>query len=478
MRRHPLVIEFHAAHLLSRIAGLGKRLAASGFDAVWLMGVWERSPAGRRKAVEEPSLQRRYAQLLPKWSEADIAGSPYAIHDYRPDASFGGEQALAECRKGLKKNGLDLIVDFVPNHLAIDHPWTSLHPERFIELTAAQREKHPEWGFRTEAGRWLAHGRDPYFAPWTETAQLNALSPQTRAAMIEELLRIAGWADGVRCDMAMLCLNRIFAQTWRDVLPPGPLPQTEFWQDVIAAVRREYPNFIFIAEAYWDLEWELQQIGFDFTYDKILYDRLRNAGAEQVRAHLLADKDYQEKSVRFIENHDEPRAVAAFGKERSLAAAAVAATLPGMRFFHDGQMEGYTQHVPVQLGRAIKEAADPAVQAFYARLLPVASDAVLHEGVWTLLQPSPAWEGNVAHRELLAWSWRKADQWVLVVVNYSGAEAQGRIPLPIPDQAQPAITLKDRLQGSAYARDSREMRSPGLYVSLPPWGVHLFSFTA
>src|SRR5690606_525853 len=119
--------------------------------------------------------------------------------------------------------------------------------------------------------------------------------------------------------------------------------------------RAEHPDLLFIAEVYWDLEWALQQQGFDYTYDKRLYDRLRAADARPARDHLHAEMAYQERLLRFIENHDEPRAAAAFGVQRSMAAAVLSFTVPGARLLHDGQLEGRTVKTPVQLGRRMAE---------------------------------------------------------------------------------------------------------------------------
>ena len=137
---------------------------------------------------------------------------------------------------------------------------------------------------------------------------------------------------------------------------------------MIGRVKAAHPDFTFIAEAYWDMEWTLQQQGFDYCYDKRLYDRLLHEGAESVRGHLTAGLDYQDKLVRFIENHDEPRAAATFGP-RARAAAVVAATLPGARLYHDGQLEGRRTHIPVFLARGPEEAPDEDLRAFYAELL-------------------------------------------------------------------------------------------------------------
>jgi hypothetical protein len=132
--------------------------------------------------------------------------------------------------------------------------------------------------------------------------------------------------------MAMLFLNSIFERTWGS--RAGPRPPTEYWVDVISAIKKKHSGCLFIAEAYWDLEWELQQQGFDFCYDKKLYDRLEHSDAESIRLHLCADLAYQGKLLRFIENHDEPRAAASFSAAKHRAVALTAVTLPGIKLFH------------------------------------------------------------------------------------------------------------------------------------------------
>ena len=136
--------------------------------------------------------------------------------------------------------------------------------------------------------------------------QLNAFSQDLRDAHVATLRDIADQCDGVRCDMAMLMMNETFARTWGERV--GPAPAGDYWPEVIAAVREDHPDFCFIAEAYWDLEWALQSQGFDYCYDKRLYDRLLHETAEDVRLHLTADTGYQQRLLRFVENHDEPRA--------------------------------------------------------------------------------------------------------------------------------------------------------------------------
>src|SRR5262249_21557862 len=230
---------------------------------------------------------------------------------------------------------------FVPNHTALDHPWVTEHPEFYVAGSeeALAREPANYCRLATPSGPCiLAYGRDPYFPGWPDTLQLNYRHAKLRTAMQEELCRAADRCDGLRCDMAMLLLPDVFARTWGAASVPrdGSAPvDTPFWPEALARVRQNHPGFVFMAEGYWDLEWTLQQQGFDYTYDKRMYDRLhaRNAGA--VRGHLHADPEFLRKSVHFLENHDEPRAAAAFPRPVHRAAAVLTFLVPGMRFFHE-----------------------------------------------------------------------------------------------------------------------------------------------
>src|SRR5271166_2474742 len=365
-------------------------VAAYGFDAVWLMGVWERSPAGIAIANRNEGLLTDFRRALPDFRAEDNVGSPYCVRRYVVDEHLGGPKGLAVARKELAKRGMRLVLDFVPNHVAPDHPWASEHPEYFIQGSAEDACNDPASFIQTDKAVF-ACGRDPYFPAWPDVLQLNAFQPGLRSAVLETLSDIASQCDGVRCDMAMLLLNSVFERTWD--LRAGPKPATEYWDDVIPAVKLKNPELRFIAEAYWDLEWELQQHGFDFCYDKRLYDRLEHDNAESVRLHLCADLAYQEKLLRFLENHDEPRAAATFSPAKEQAAAVTISSLPGAKLFHEGQFEGRKVRLPVFLGRRPAEPIDEPLQAFYAKLLAAINAPVFRDGEWKLCARS-GWPDN------------------------------------------------------------------------------------
>ena len=447
------------------------RLRDSGFDLVYLLGIWQRSPIGREIARATPSLFPSYEAALPLWRPRDVVGSAFSIAAYEPDARIGTFDDLDAVREKLHARGMRLIVDFVPNHLGFDHRWIDEHPDRFVTAPEDRHRGEPD-AFRRVEGtdgqvRFIACARDPNFPPWTDVAQLDYSKPGVRAAMIDVLRSIAEHADGARCDMAMLVLSDVFRRTWSHLA--GPVPPEEFWGTAAEAL----PRFLLLAEVYWNLEARLQHLGFSFTYDKTLYDRLRAGSAPDVRAHLTADLSYQRRMARFIENHDEPRSSDAFGPRVTAAAVAIA-TLPGLRFFGDGQLEGRRVRVPVQLGAVADEPVDAALADFYRRLLEISNDPIFHAGEWQLSDIVPI-DGSSS--QVLAWQWRATrGECRLVVVNLGASTAQARVDvrgdLPQGDR----IAFEDRLNGQLYERGRSELAADGLYVRLDAGGAHVFAW--
>lgn len=439
-------------------------------DAVWAMGIWERSPAGVAMALKNEALRQAFLEALPDMTLEDVTGSPYCIRGYEVDPALGGREGLAAARAELAKRGIGLILDFVPNHVAPDHPWSLSHPEFFIQGTEDDLARAPNEFFRA-GDVIIANGRDPNYAPWPDVAQLNAFHPGLRAAIIETLIDVGSQCDGLRCDMAMLMTTDVFRHTWGE--RAGEPPAQEYWPEILAASRAIYPDLRFIAEVYWDMEWAMQQQGFDFCYDKKLYDRLTQETAESVRGHLGTDPEYQDRLVRFIENHDEPRAAGVFTGEKGRAAAVTALTLPGAKLLHEGQLEGYHVRLPVFLSRRPTEPDDSSLQGFYRRLLPLLHLPALRDGEWRLCALN-GWPDNFSYNNLVAWCWRAGEERAVVIVNLSDQPSQARVQLPWPDLAEQNWVFEDLLAGELYERAGDEVLNMGLYVDLSAWGRHIF----
>lgn len=450
------------------------RITAIGFDWVWLLSVWRTGAAGQRVSRSDPVWRREFKETLPDLRDEDIAGSGFAVTGYTVHPDLGGDEALARLRERLQTRGLRLMLDFVPNHTALDHPWVEDHFDYYMPGTEAELERAPQNYIRIKHGngnRLLAHGRDPYFPGWSDTLQLDYANPATQEAMIGELLRIAGQCDGVRCDMAMLVLPDVFERTWGRRAPL-------FWPTATRRVRERVPGFLFMAEVYWDLEWTMQQQGFDYAYDKRLYDRLREGHARPVREHLHAGLDYQNKLARFLENHDEPRAAATFAPGVHEAAAIVTYLSPGLRFFHQGQLEGHKKRISPHLVRGPLERTDAALQQFYEHLLAVLSQPTVRDGEWRSLECVPAWDGNWTRDCFVASLWQGGDgQRCLVAINYAGNQSQCYVHLALPDLNGRMVRFKDLMGPAGFDRSGNELLSRGLYLDVAPWGYHVFAMS-
>ncbi len=447
------------------------RLAELGFDWIWLLSVWQTGPGAQHVSRSNAGWRREFEETLPDLREEDIAGSGFAITGYTVHTNLGGDAALARLRERLKRRGLKLMLDFVPNHMGLDHPWLEEHPEHFIQGTEHDLAGAPQnyIRFHRRGGDLiLAYGRDPYFSGWPDTLQLNYANPATQEAMIGELVRIAGQCDGVRCDMAMLVLPDVFERTWGQRAPL-------FWPTATQRVRDRVPGFLFMAEVYWDLEWTLQQQGFDYAYDKRLYDRLREGSARPVRDHFRAGLNYQDKLARFLENHDEPRAAATFSPEVHQAAAAISFLSPGLRFFHQGQFEGRMKRISPHLVRGPQELVNEQLAEFYDHLLAVLRQPTVRNGQWQLLEATPGWDGNWTHDCCLAFGWQGPEGETLVVaVNYASNQSQCHVRLPFPELTGKKWQLQDQLRPSSYEWNGDDLQGRGLYLDLAPWQACVF----
>jgi hypothetical protein len=492
---HPLLYEVNVRVLLNTLSRrLGKSVTLGtipdelldewrdlGFDAVWLMGVWKTGGLARSIAQNHQGLREEYTRALPDWNEMDVEGSPYSVQAYAVHPTLGTGKDLAALRKRLASRGLGLILDVVCNHTARDCDWVRSHPEYYIQGRTREEVGMPDYYFKVDTVRGervLAFGRDPTFPGWTDTAQLNIMSAPAREAIIGELQRIAGMCDGVRCDMAMLLLSDIFRRTWgeRAATAGEQASLPEFWKAAVDAVKKDFPRFVFLAEAYWNREWDLQQLGIDYTYDKVLYDRLLKEGAYSSRGHLKAEMDFQRRCVRFLENHDEPRLAHLVKSEAwKFAAATVVATVPGMMLIQEGQMEGRETRVPVQLVRRPDETVSERTRSFFERLFWIITHPVFRKGEWSLSTIRPAWHDNQTWQNFIVSWWHEAgigDR--LVVVNYAPLSGQCYVDIPPERLNVPALEFRDLLGDAVFVREKAGLAVKGMYFDLPPYGIHIF----
>jgi 1,4-alpha-glucan branching enzyme len=490
MSNHPSIYEINIRTFLKAFDSENKKgtlsdvpfsfwenLKVKGIDFVWLMGIWKTADSVIKKCCFQDDLVDSYKKALKDFKEEDVIGSPYAVDVYEVNESLSTKNELIEFKFKLNSLGIGLILDFVPNHFSSDSKLIKTHPFLFLQGDEENLQFDLHTFYKPENGnnKIFAHGRDPFFPAWTDTVQVNYFNKEARDFLLNEIISIMDLCDGLRCDMAMLPLNNIFNNTWLGIISKFNInkPETEFWADAIKVIKQKRKDFILIAEAYWDLEWNLQQLGFNFTYDKKLTDSLLKNNPFEVYHHLMAEKDYQIKSVRFIENHDEHRAVTQYGKDKSLAAAVIISTIQGMRFYHHGQFEGKKIKLPVQLRREPKEATQKDVNKFYNKLMNITNNKILDFGTWELLHPFEAWEGNNSCYNILCWIWKHEDKNMIVAVNYSESIAHCKVKFNLEKKGE--VVFHDLLHNSKYKRYSEEISNFGLYIELKGYQSHIFN---
>jgi hypothetical protein len=449
-------------------------LATQGFHIVWLMGVWQRSPLSRQLALQNPANAAQFTLALPNWKSEDVISSPYAVTAYIPDQRIGNWAALDAAREKLRSRGIGLFLDFVGNHTALDHPWMREHPDYYVQASQEEFQKNPTFYYTqstAQGPQYIALAKDPYFPPWQDVAQLNHFNPALRAAQLTDLRSIAAHCDGIRCDMAMLQLNAIFDSNWRRLLGNTPPPEKEFWTEARAAV----PNLILLAEAYWGTEQRLLDLGFSYSYDKTLYDAVRDINIAKIRDRLSSFPERQSDFARFMENHDEQRRAIVFPNDRLAAVGTLLSTLPGMRFYHQGELEGRRIHLPITLRAAADEPPDPFATNFFQKILRITKQDVFHEGKWSQLDVAP--EGDAPTDSLLVYEWRSPKAWKIIAVNLAAYTSQGRVHLA--DRVSPTqnYIFNDELNHVPYDRTGQELHDIGLFIRRDAFQAHLFDIT-
>lgn len=478
----------HPASLDDIPDSLLETLASQGFNWLYMLGIWETGQEGLRISQNNGPLYNELYAIFPDLAPEDICGSCFAIAGYHVHPDFGDDASLARLRSRMHRYGLKLMLDFVPNHTAIDHPWTWEHPEYYINGKIKDLERQPGlyfWAQTAQGTRILAHGKDPNFPAWIDTLQVDYSNPEAQQAIMEEIQRVAQMCDGLRCDMAMLALPDVFKHTWRRSSPP-------FWSSAITRVRCDHPDFIFMAEVYWDLEARLQELGFDYTYDKGYYDALLSLDAGRVQQRLSIDEHVLPRMAHFLENHDEPRAAQKLTLEVYQAAAVMCYLVPGLRFFQHGQIEGSKVRVPMQLARLPIEAVDLAVQEFYQRLLDCLRLPAIRYGHWRRLEELTEQAETRILDEIdekihpltkeiplpfISFVWNGIDVHpVWVIVNYSSKPHSGTLRLPKIKAEHNVLRLVDRLNthGAELHFTVEDLAQTGLVMELSAWEVRVY----
>ncbi|MGA2989042.1 MAG: alpha-amylase family glycosyl hydrolase [Candidatus Korobacteraceae bacterium] len=446
-------------------------LARRGFNALWLIGVWERS---------------RASQLIKRLTgNPEAAASAYSLHDYTIAGDLGGEAAYLNLRDRAAARGIRLASDMVPNHMGIDSRWVIQHPDWFVQLPYSP---FPSYSFegpdlsndgrveikiddhyynRTDAAvvfrrgdrwsgdkRYIYHGNDGTSFPWNDTAQLNYLIPEVREAVIQTILHVARLFPIIRFDAAMTLTKQHYQRLWFPVPGTGgaipsraehgmtkaefdaAMPQ-EFWRELVDRVAAEVPGTLLLAEAFWLLEgYFVRTLGMHRVYNSAFMNMLRdeeNANYRSVIKNTLEfDPEVLKRYVNFMNNPDERTAVDQFGKgDKYFGVCTMMATLPGLPMFGHGQIEGFTERYGMEYRKAYNpETPDEWLVARHEReISPLLHRRALFADVQEfLLYDFYTEQGNV-NEDVFAYSNRLGQERALVIYNNRYAETRGWVRL-------------------------------------------------
>ena len=444
-------------------------LARWGFSGLWLIGLWERSPASK--------------QIKQGMGNPEAVASAYSLYDYQIAADLGGEEAFQDLRDRIAQRGIRLSSDMVPNHVGIDSKWVIEHPDWFISLdyspfpvyrfNGPDLSRKREVGIyledhyydrsdaavvfkrvdrRTETEKYIYHGNDGTRMPWNDTAQLNYLMPEVREAVIQTILHVARKCPIIRFDAAMTLTKKHYQRLWfPEPGTGGAIPSRadygmtreqfdrfmpeEFWRQVVDRVAEEAPDTLLLAEAFWLLEgYFVRTLGMHRVYNSAFMNMLKDEENTKYRSVIKNTLEFNpevlKRFVNFMSNPDEETAVFQFGKEdKYFGICAMMVTLPGLPMFGHGQIEGFSEKYGMEY-RYAKWEEHPdrdLVERHEREIFPLMKRRHLFAEVANfLLYDFFAPEGYV-NENVFAYSNRAEDQRTLVVYNNKYDRAEGWI---------------------------------------------------
>ncbi len=491
------------------------RLAERGVSGLWLIGIWERSEASAR-----------IKQLR---GDADALASAYSLRDYEIAAELGGAGAVAELAERAAEHGIRLAADMVPNHMGIDSRWVIEHPERFL---AAARCPFPAYTFdgpdlssdprvgiyledhyydRTDAAvvfkrvdrttgeeRYVYHGNDGTSTPWNDTAQLDYLNPETRAAVVRTILRVAESFPIIRFDAAMTLARRHVQRLWfPEPGKGGAIPSRsqhaltreefrrampdEFWREVVDRVAEERPDTLLLAEAFWLMEsYFVRSLGMHRVYNSAFMNLLRDGETAKlgrmIRETLAFDPEILKRYVNFLSNPDEDSAIEQFGAgDRYFGACVVLATLPGLPMVAHGQFEGYREKYGMEFRRArLGEETDTAILDRHRReIFPLLRRRARFAGVEDFRLLDLVDERGAPAVNVLAYANGRDAERSIVLFNNSPDRVAGTLPgvASFLAELEPATVyrFRDRTSGLYFLARADELAERGLAADLGPY---------
>lgn len=514
-------------------------MARRGFSGLWLIGVWERSPASQR--------------IKELCGNHDAIASAYSLYDYEIAADLGGWDALANLRERALRHGIRLASDMVPNHTGIYSRWVLHHPDWFVQtdyppfptykFTGEDLSRSGDAVIQLEDGYWtksdaavvfrmierstgrtryLYHGNDGTTIPWNDTAQLNYLLPEVREAVIQTILHVARNFPIIRFDAAMTLAKKHYQRLWYPIRGlGGGIPSrsehgmnrdefdamfpVEFWREVVDRVALEVPGTLLLAEAFWLMEgYFVRTLGMHRVYNSAFMNMLmkeENAKYRQTVKNVLAfNPEVLQRFVNFMNNPDEKTALEQFGSEgKYFGSCLLLTTMPGLPMFGHGQIEGYREKYGMEYKRAYwDEPLDHGlIQGHEMWIFPILRKRALFSGAANFALYDFMTDVGV-DENVYAYSNRFQDERALVLFNNRHGKTAGWIressPIAISSGDNPetgTVTLShalgiecdanlyyafhDHTRGLEYIRSSMELSQRGLYAELGEYEFHIFS---
>jgi hypothetical protein len=477
-------------------------LARRGFNSLWLIGIWQRSPASRR--IKQLS------------GNSEALASAYSLYDYSISGDLGGDPAYWDLKDRAQRYGIRLAVDMVPNHTGIYSKWVVEHPDWFIQsanppfpsytFNGPDLSEHPDIGLFIEDGYWdrrdaavvfkrldkrsgearyIYHGNDGTHLPWNDTAQLNFLLPSVREAVLEQILNVARYSSIIRFDAAMTLAKRHYQRLWfPEPGSGGDIPSrsaqglsrpeferafpAEFWRTVVDRIARDAPQTLLLAEAFWLMEgFFVRTLGMHRVYNSAFMNMLKkeeNSNYRTVIKNVLEfNPEILKRFVNFISNPDEEPAAAHFGKgDKYFGVCAMLATLPGLPLFGHGQLEGFSEKYGMEYGRSYQNEAEDAglMERHQREIFPLLKKRHLFSGVEQFAFYDAVSEQGHTLSDVFAYSNGRDGEMVLFIYNNRFQAASGWIKTTVKQRQDE----NDRTPGKSSLARRLQLPTEGWYV--------------
>ncbi|MBD3255248.1 MAG: alpha-amylase [Candidatus Lokiarchaeota archaeon] len=513
-----------------------EQLRKWGFNALWLIGLWERSQASK---------------TIKRWcGNPEAEASAYSLYDYEIANDLGGYDAYKNLKDRAWARGIRLASDMVPNHTGIVSKWTMEHPDWFISLPyppfpsysykGVSLSGDPNIGIyledkyftRTDAAvtfkredyrnndtRYIYHGNDGTSFPWNDTAQLNFLNPDVREAVIQKILHVSRLFPIIRFDAAMTLTRKHYQRLWfPEPGTGGAIPSRaehglsreefyeampkEFWREVVERINKENPDTLLLAEAFWLLEgFFVRHLGMHRVYNSAFMNMLSDEDNAKYRAVLKNTLEFDPKIlkrfVNFMNNPDEETAIKQFGSgEKYFGVCAMLVTMPGLPMFGHGQIKGFHEKYGMEYRKAYwdENVNEGLLKHHEHTIFPIMKKRYLFAEVKNFLLYD-FWTGNYVNEDVFAYSNRIGEERALVIYHNKYAETSGFIKnsvgfavkkeneteliqktlaegLKLPYEGY--CIFKDYMTGLEYIRRNKVIHDRGLYIELHAYQTFVF----